>query len=165
MAAKETMELTGINEEMIHRLIYIFYARIREDEILAPIFEAVISDWPTHLERMCAFWSSVAIHSRQYQGRPMEKHLSLPVDSQHFDRWIALFDDTTRMVCGDVAAEHTMARTRRIAESLELGIAGNSGVLLAKAERLKRPELANRPRNQFSTPSENTGKSSKPTPE
>ena len=29
-----------------------------------------------------------------YHGRPMEKHLPLPVDFRHFDRWLTLFEET-----------------------------------------------------------------------
>jgi truncated hemoglobin YjbI len=37
---------------------------------------------------MCAFWSSVALMSGRYHGQPMEKHLPLPIDARHFDRWL-----------------------------------------------------------------------------
>ena len=48
---------TGIDEAMIERLVRGFYARIREDELLGPIFAARIADWEPHLQRMFAFWS------------------------------------------------------------------------------------------------------------
>ena len=71
----------------------------------------------------------------------MEKHLALPVDARHFDRWLALFEDTAHEVCSPPAAAHFVERAYRIAESLELGIARQTGVLLAKGERLSRPDL------------------------
>jgi hypothetical protein len=37
---------TGIDESMIERLINSFYARIRTDQVLGPIFAACIQDWP-----------------------------------------------------------------------------------------------------------------------
>src|SRR5512141_499617 len=76
---------TGIDEPMIERLVRNFYAKIREDELLGPIFEARIHDWEPHLQRMCAFWSSVALMSGRYHGSPMTKHLPLPVDAANFD--------------------------------------------------------------------------------
>jgi hemoglobin len=51
------MERTGITEEMIERLVRGFYAKVRTDALLAPIFEARIRDWEPHLKQMCAFWS------------------------------------------------------------------------------------------------------------
>ena len=70
----------------------------------------------------------------------MEKHLPLPVDAQHFDRWLALFERTAHEVCPPAAAGHFIDRARRIAQSLELGIAAGKGVLLSKGQRLLRPE-------------------------
>jgi hemoglobin len=132
---------TGIDESMIDRLVRSFYAKIREDALLGPIFEARIHDWEPHLQRMCAFWSSVALMSGRYHGNPMAKHLPLPVDARHFDRWLALFEDTAREVCPPAAEAHFVERARRIAESLELGVAGQHGVLLKIGERFQRANL------------------------
>ncbi len=135
---------TGITEEMIERLVHSFYARVRTDAMLAPIFDARIKDWEPHLRQMCAFWSSVALMSGRYHGAPMPKHLPLPVDAAHFDRWLALFEATAAEVCPPEAAEHFIERARRIAASLELGVAGANGVLLGLGERFRRKEEAAR---------------------
>lgn len=126
---------TGIDEDMIERLVHGFYARVREDEIVGPIFDAKIKDWGPHLERMCEFWSSVALMSGRYHGQPMIKHLPLPIDGRHFDRWLTLFESTAQSLCPPNAASHFIQLARRIGESLELGIAGAQGVLLRKGER------------------------------
>lgn len=133
----QTVAQTGIDEEMIEKLVRRFYARIQEDEQLGPIFAARISDWEPHLERMCAFWSSVVLMSGRYHGRPMQKHLHLPIDAAHFDRWLNLFEDTARDVCPLRAAAHFIDKAHRIAESLELGIATSKGVRLARGERYR----------------------------
>ena len=123
-------ERTGIDEAMIERLVRGFYAKVREDAVLGPIFEARIRDWEPHLAQMCAFWSSVALMTGRYHGTPMAKHLPLPVDAGHFDRWLELFEQTAREVCPPEAEAHFVERARRIAASLELGIAGTHGVML-----------------------------------
>jgi hemoglobin len=87
---------------------------------------------------MFAFWSSVALMSGRYHGNPMAKHLPLPVDAVHFDRWLQLFEATAHELCPPQAEAHFVERARRIAESLELGIAGRHGVLLRKDERFHR---------------------------
>ena len=133
---------TGITEAMIERLVRNFYDRVRNDEMLGPIFGARISDWELHLAQMCAFWSSVALMSGRYHGAPMPKHLRLPVDAAHFDRWLALFEATAKEVCPPAAEAHFVERAGRIAASLELGIAGANGVLLAVGERFRRRETA-----------------------
>lgn len=133
----EIVARTGIDEAMIDRLVRAFYAKVRLDPLLGPIFEARIRDWEPHLQRMCAFWSSVALMSGIYHGSPMAMHMRLPIDAEHFDRWLALFEATAREVCPPVAAEHFIERAQRIGESLELGIAGSRGILLRKGERLR----------------------------
>ena len=57
-----TQKETGIDEGMIESLIRGFYARVRKDPLLAPIFELRISDWEPHLDNMFAFWSSLTLH-------------------------------------------------------------------------------------------------------
>ena len=133
---------TGIDEAMIARLVDGFYDRVRADPLLGPVFNERIADWGPHLEQMRLFWSSVALMSGAYHGRPMPKHLPLPVDARHFDRWLELFRQTARELCPPSAADHFIERAERIAESLELGIAGANGVLLARGERYLRPTSA-----------------------
>ncbi len=136
----EIWERTGITEAMIERLVHAFYAKVREDSVLAPIFEARIHDWEPHLQQMCAFWSSVALMSGRYHGTPMVKHMPLPVDAEHFDRWLALFETTARELCPPEAEAHFVERARRIATSLELGIATGTGVFLGRGERFRRQQ-------------------------
>ena len=84
---------------MIERLVRAFYDKVRTDPMLAPVFDARIRDWEPHLQQMCAFWSSVALMSGRYHGTPMVKHVPLPVDAAHFDRWLDLFEMTAREIC------------------------------------------------------------------
>jgi hemoglobin len=139
-AVAEIRARTGIDEAMIERLVRSFYAKVREDPLLAPVFAARIDDWEPHLQRMCAFWSSVALMSGRYHGQPTAKHVSLPVDARHFDRWLALFAATAEEVCPPAAATHFLERAERIAQSLELAIAAQDGTFLAKGQRLRRAD-------------------------
>ncbi len=130
-----TQKETGIDDTMIETLVRAFYERVRQDPLLAPIFEARISDWEPHLDNMFAFWSSLTLQTGRYHGQPMAKHMPLAVDARHFDRWLALFEETARDLCPPAAAERFIERARRVAESLELGVATANGVLLKKGER------------------------------
>lgn len=136
----EIRERTGIDEAMIDRLVRTFYAKVREDAVLGPVFSERIADWEPHLVRMGEFWSSVALMTGIYHGRPMEKHLPLPVDARHFDRWLQLFRVAAQEVCPPTAAAHFIERAERIAQSLEMGIAVSRGVLLGKGARFRRPD-------------------------
>jgi hemoglobin len=98
-----TEKETGIDEAMIETPIRAFYARVRQDALLAPVFESRIAEWEPHLDNMFAFWSSLTLHTGPYHGRPMAKHMPLLVDSRHFDRWLALFEQTARDVCAPAA--------------------------------------------------------------
>ena len=136
----EIVARTGITEAMIERLVRAFYDKVRADLMLAPVFSAKISDWEPHLQQMFAFWSSVALMTGRYHGTPMVKHMRLPVDADHFDRWLSLFEATASELCPPVAAEHFIERARRIAASLELGVANGQGVMLGVGERFRRSE-------------------------
>ena len=139
-AAAEIAEQTGIDAAMIDRLVRTFYGKVRHDAVLGPVFAARISDWEPHLTRMCEFWSSVALMTGIYHGRPMERHLLLPVDGRHFDRWLQLFREAAHEVCPAVAAAHLIERAERVAQSLEMGIAVSQGILLPHGQRLRRPD-------------------------
>lgn len=128
---------TGIDEAMVERLVHGFYVDVRADALLAPIFEAIVDDWAPHLEQMCAFWSSVMLMTGRYHGRPMDKHLPLPIEAAHFDRWLGLFEIAARRECPPAAARLFIERAHRIGESLELGLAAQRGQLLAPGERLR----------------------------
>ena len=68
----------GVTEEMIRDLVHTFYARVRRDPLIGPIFNRVVEDWPAHLDKLCAFWSSVTLMTGRYKGTPMKVHAELP---------------------------------------------------------------------------------------
>jgi truncated hemoglobin YjbI len=51
----------GIDEPMIQLLVHTFYAFVRADPLLGPVFNRSILDWDAHLDKLCAFWSSVTL--------------------------------------------------------------------------------------------------------
>jgi len=109
---------------MIRVLVHEFYARVRRDELLGPVFNGAIHDWDEHLDKLCAFWSSVTLMTGRYKGTPMQAHAGLPdISAGHFERWLALFIATACEVCPPAAAEIFRDRALRIAESLQRGIA------------------------------------------
>lgn len=113
----------GVDASYISSFVDRFYDRVREDELLGPIFAERISDWPAHLEQMKRFWRSVLHNSGEFTGSPMRKHVAIDgLDEHHFRRWLALFDETLRD--GEVHAEATervASKARTIAESLLTG--------------------------------------------
>lgn len=118
----DLMARTGLDDAVLTRLVHGFYDRVRHDATLGPIFDERIADWGPHLERMVAFWSSVALMTGRYHGAPMPKHLPLPVDQTHFDRWLELFRDTAAQVCTPEGAAWVIDRAERIAFSIHANV-------------------------------------------
>ena len=116
------MAETGLDEGILRDLVHSFYAKVRRDAVLGPIFAARISDWDPHLERMVAFWSSVALMTGRYHGRPVPAHTPLPIHGAHFERWLGLFRETAREVCSPAGAAHVIERAERIARSLHIAL-------------------------------------------
>jgi hemoglobin len=109
---------------MIRRLVNGFYAQVRLDERLGPVFAAHVKDWEEHLDKMCAFWSSVTLMTGEYKGRPMEVHARLPeISDALFLQWLILFQRAAGEHCPPEAASLFIDRAERIAKSLKLGIA------------------------------------------
>ena len=124
---------TGIDEAMIAGLVGAFYDKVRVDPLLGPVFDARISDWGPHLQQMRLFWSSVALLSGRYHGRPLPVHARLDIGPVHFERWLELFFETTAEVCTPEAAAFFMDRARNIARSLHMGLETMKGSLPPKA--------------------------------
>ena len=82
-------------EEDVRLLVDRFYAAIREDALLNPIFTDIAQvDWSSHLPKMYAFWSSLILGIPGYAGAPFPPHTVLPVRAEHFSRWLELFRAT-----------------------------------------------------------------------
>jgi hemoglobin len=139
MAVAAAAERTGIDEPMIARLVATFYARIREDAILGPIFNPRVKDWQKHEAKIATFWSSVMLQSGTYHGRPMPAHAPLPVVAAHFDHWLKLFGESACDVCPAAQAAMFVERAAAIAQSLEFGIATVRGQILGPGKRLPAP--------------------------
>lgn len=116
------MAETGLDEALLHRLVHRFYDRVRADPVLGPIFAARITNWDPHLERMIAFWSSVALMTGRYHGAPVPAHVGLPVRREHFDRWLTLFRQTAFEVCPPAGATYVIEHAERIAQSLHIAV-------------------------------------------
>ena len=118
------MNAAEVTEDDIARLVPRFYERVRADAVLGPIFDGAIDDWPHHLGKLEAFWSSVMLTSGRYKGRPMVAHLrhAEHMTRDNFQRWLALWSEVTGEVLGSEAAELFKEKAGRIAESLQLGV-------------------------------------------
>ena len=108
----------------LQNLVNRFYAAVRKDDLIGPLFNSAIDDWPEHLEKLGAFWSSVMLTSGRYKGSPMTAHLrhAARIEPTMFDRWLELWRVHARAELAPAAAEAVIGKAERIAESLQLGL-------------------------------------------
>jgi hemoglobin len=113
-----------MTEKEIGRLVDAFYERVRADAVIGPLFDTAVDDWPKHLVKLRAFWSSVMLTTGRYKGSPMAAHLrhAARIEPAMFDRWLELWRDTARELLAPADAEAVIAKAERIAESLKLAL-------------------------------------------
>jgi len=114
-------------------LVNVFYDRVRDDDILGPIFDDIAHvDWATHLPRMYDFWESVLFGRATFKGMPLLVHRALaqhaPLTPAAFHRWITLFQSTVDDLFSGAIAEHAKASAARIAATMEHNLISDHAV-------------------------------------
>jgi hemoglobin len=112
-----------VTEGDIHAVVRRFYAKVRTDPALAPVFAAHVADWPAHEEKITRFWCNAILHQRGYGGNPMQVHQSAGnIRPTHFARWLATFDDALAEELPPEVAAHWSLLAHRIGRGLQLGL-------------------------------------------
>ncbi|HEX9954299.1 MAG TPA: DUF1971 domain-containing protein, partial [Allosphingosinicella sp.] len=95
-----------------------------DDALLGPVFGAAVADWPEHLQKLGAFWSSVMRTTGRYKGSPMGAHLrhAASIKPEMFDRWLTLWRETAAEELAPEDAAAAIEKAERIAESLKLAL-------------------------------------------
>ncbi len=125
------MELNHtVSEERLAGLVDRFYAKVRADALIGPLFNRSVEDWPHHLEKLAAFWSSVMLTSGRYKGNPVAEHVKHmgSITPAMFDRWLSLWAETTSELLEPGIARQFQEKAGRIAESLQLALKFHAGV-------------------------------------
>ena len=113
------------SEAQIGALLDLFYARVRADPQLGPVFARAIPDdeWSAHIANIQDFWSAVMLRSGRYKGNPFQVHKGVEgISPALFERWLALFDEACREVLPPEIAEAMHGRAVQIADSLNAGL-------------------------------------------
>jgi len=120
----------GVDEAFISRLVETFYERVLAHATLGPIFAAAVEDWDEHLPKMKDFWSSVALSTGRYNGKPVPTHQALNnVSEADFSIWLSLFEETLEDIApSPPVVPYFMERAQRIAQSLKLAMFGIPGL-------------------------------------
>jgi hemoglobin len=120
----------GLDEAMIRAVVDSFYADVRRDPLIGPIFNRIIAPeaWPHHLDLIADFWSSMLLGTGRYGGRPLPKHMAIPeLADRHFMRWLALFRRTVTAICPPDIADLFIERSERIGNSFRMNLAMRRG--------------------------------------
>ena len=115
-----------LNRASIAIRVHDFYADIRRDDVLGPVFDGAIgAHWGPHLERMVDFWCSVVLSSGEFKGNVFGKHMQLQgIGVEHFQRWLGLFERHARRLFEPAVADEFLVVAKRIAASLQYGYFG-----------------------------------------
>lgn len=108
-------------------LVDAFYAKVKDSEILGPIFlNQLGADWDHHLEVIYNFWSAILFGEKGYEGNPMQKHINLnrstPLTDEAFEEWLGLFNSTLDEHFAGLKTEEAKSRARSISELMKFKI-------------------------------------------
>jgi hemoglobin len=104
-------DILSIND--IKLLVNTFYDVAKQDDLIGPVFNAKIQDWDRHLNIMYSFWETVLLDAYTYKGTPFNQHKDLPINDQHFDRWIQLFSNVVDENFAGPHAENAKLRAKQ----------------------------------------------------
>jgi len=127
---------TLTTKDDIAGLVSVFYAKVRKDDILGPIFEKHIAEeeWPSHLSKLTDFWEMKLLGGRQFRGSPSKKHIDVDrasghtVSQEHFAHWLQLWLDTIDETFMGPLAERAKAQARKMATGQYISIWQNRPV-------------------------------------
>lgn len=81
---------------VLMRLLRHFYADVRQNHEIGPLFEEKVHDWPAHLEKIADFWSMATGGPTGYRGGMPMKHMELGLEERHFAAWLDLWERNCR---------------------------------------------------------------------
>lgn len=107
----------------VKKLVDVFYEKVRQDQVLSPIFNEIIQDqWPEHLAKMYRFWQTVLLNEHTYKGAPFLPHQKMDLGGKHFNLWLQLFNETLDENFEGETAEEARWRASKMAEMFEIKI-------------------------------------------
>ncbi len=108
-----------ITEEEIATLVDRFYAKVRVDPEIGPVFDNAVQNWDAHLALLKDFWSTVLLATGRYKGNPLLAHFRLPIEERYFARWLMLFSETAKEVMTAGHAEVVAQKADLIAMNMK----------------------------------------------
>lgn len=116
------------SQEDVTLLVHTFYAKVRENKLLGPVFNNVIKDWTSHLKLLVSFWESNLFFERKYFGNPMHAHIEVDkkvkgiINELYFETWLTLWNETIDELFEGETAEIAKNRAKNMAFFLNKNI-------------------------------------------
>jgi hemoglobin len=109
-------------ETAIEACVRAFYSRGLADPLLGPVLSGAIPDLEKHVATVADFWSKSLLHTERYDGHPFAAHIRLPVEPEHFARWLQLFGEAARDTLPKTQAEQVVAKAAYMAQCFQAGL-------------------------------------------
>ena len=110
----------------LHTLLIEFYQVAIPDTEIGHHF--VDMDLESHLPVIVDFWEKALFSKPVYYGNPMAVHQMLhekaPLEREHFDRWVMIFDSTVDRMFEGPVADKAKQLAARVADSLHMRLTG-----------------------------------------
>jgi hemoglobin len=114
--------MTSESHDQISRLVELFYSRVQQDDLIGPVFDRVVRNWDHHHDTLTNFWSTQLLGDGTYQGNGFVAHQHLPLEEQHFDRWLSLWECAATEVLPPDLARRAIGRARHMATQYKVGM-------------------------------------------
>ena len=116
------------NRTDISVLVKEFYDKIKQDELLGPIFKKHIpeGEWEKHLSRLTDFWQTNLLGEVKYKGNPamihakVDKNMNHTIEQLHFGKWLELWFSTIDELYEGELADKAKRSARKMSTGLFL---------------------------------------------
>lgn len=119
------------NREDVAKLVETFYATIKEDQRLGPIFNKRLTSediWEQHLVKLTDFWETNLFQVIKFEGNPMKAHqetdkaVGYSISQEDFYQWLMLWNSTVDDLFLGIRANLAKEKARRMSTHLFVNI-------------------------------------------
>lgn len=111
-----------VAEADMDRLVRRFYDLCHADPVLGPFFEKTIADFDAHVQVVIDFWSSALLKTGKYRGNQFMAHAKHPIEAEHFDIWLRLFEQAANETLPPAMAAEAMVKAQQMGRSIKAGM-------------------------------------------
>lgn len=114
-------------------LVSEFYRKATIDPVIGHFFTTVVKlDFSQHIPLITSFWENILLDGTSYKGGTMFKHIMLnqlsPMQPGHFQRWLALWEETVNAHFQGPKASEAVTRAHSIAGIMQFKVGGQRPV-------------------------------------